>query len=152
MSSEQPQTPQGESSEETTAKKSGQELIDAFTHLAKQLGEVAQMAWNSEQRKKLEEDISAGLVKLADTLESGLKRVAESKEAQELRSAAEDVAEKVRSSKFAADLGDTLAQGLRAASERLDKLAEEMRKHSAESAGKTADAPQDIPIDKQDKA
>lgn len=153
MSTEQ-QAPQGDGSQEST-KKSGQEIIDELTRIGQQLVEVVEVAWHSEQRKKLEEDLRAGLVKVADSLETGLKRASESKEAQGLRNAAEDVAEKVRSSKLAAELGDALAHGLRNLSEQLDKLSDEMRKRGAAAADavdKAADAAQDIPINKDDKA
>lgn len=152
---EQQQTPHDENAEQSAAKKSSQVLVDELTRLGHKFAEVVEVAWNSEQRKKIEEDLRAGLERLADSMETGIKRAGESKEAQELRNAAEDVAEKVRSSKVAADLGDALSQGLRSLSEQLDKLSEEIRKKgsaAADAAESAADAAQDIPIEKDDKA
>jgi hypothetical protein len=148
---EQSQSPQDEGAQESAAKKSSQELIDELTRLGHKFAEVVEVAWNSEQRKKIEEDLRTGLVRLADSLETGIKRASETKEAQELRNAAEDVAGKVRSSKVAADLSEALSQGLRTLSEKLDEVSEEMRKKgnaAADAVDSAADAAQDIPIEK----
>lgn len=158
MSSEHEQqqdAPRSDATPESEGKKSSQELIDELTRLGHKFAEVVEVAWHSEQRKKIEEDLRTNLVRLADSLETGIKRAGESKEAQELRDKAEDVADKVRTSKVAAELGDALSQGLRALSEQLDRLSEEMKKRgsaAADAADKAADAVEDIPIQRDDKA
>ncbi len=143
-----------ESTQETNRQEAGKELIDELTRLGQRFVEVVEVAWNSEQRKKLEEDLKSGLVTVANSLEDGIKRVSSSKEAKEAVSAAEDVAEKVRTSKVGVELSQALAQGLRTLSEQLEKLSEDMKKKSADSGGETgsssASETQDIPIDRGD--
>jgi DNA polymerase III alpha subunit len=144
---------QAASSQETTSsQEAGQELIDELTRLGQKFVEVVEVAWNSEQRKKIEDDLRTGLVTVAHTLEDGFKRVSNTKEAKEAVNAAEDVAEKVRTSKITVELSEALAQGLRSLSEQMEKLSEEMRqKSTASSEGKSPGSTQesqDIPIDK----
>lgn len=156
---EQSQSQPNEQPEDSTSHAAGKELIDELTRLGHKFAEVVEVAWHSEQRKKIEEDLRTGLERLADSLETGIKRASETKEAQELRTKAEDVADKVRTSKVAGELGEALAQGLRSLSEQLDKLSDEMRKRgnaaadaTADAADAAAEAAQDIPIDKGDKS
>jgi DNA polymerase III alpha subunit len=145
-----------------TKEEAGQELIDELTRLGQKFVEVVEVAWNSEQRKKIEEDLRTGLVTVANTLEDGFKRVSSSKEAQEAVRSAEDVAAKVRSSKVAVELTEALAQGLRTLSDQMDKLSEELKQKSATSkatgsdtsTGSSASAggTQDIPIERADES
>ena len=132
------------------SQEAGKELIDELTRLGQKFVEVIEVAWNSEQRKQIEDDLRTGLVTVANTLEDGFKRVSSSKEAKEAVNAAEDVAEKVRTSKIGTELSEALAQGLRTLSDQMDKLSEEMKEKSKSSA--TGDASskdsQDIPIDR----
>lgn len=141
----------------------GKELIDELTRLGQKFVEVVEVAWNSEQRRKIEEDLRTGVVSVASSLEEGVKRVGSSKEAQEAVRSAEGVAEKLRTSKIASELSDALADGLRSLSDRLDQLSEEMKQKSAtsqstaqssaQSTGTTAQGTesQDIPIAREDQ-
>jgi hypothetical protein len=147
---------QTESSEQQnqSREEAGKELIDELTRLGQKFVEVVEVAWNSEQRKKIEEDLRTGLVSVASNLEEGFKRVSSSKEAKGAVNAAEDVAEKVRTSKIATELTEALAEGLRTLSDQMDKLSEEMKQKSsrAKSAASSAvNNTQDIPIDRDDQ-
>lgn len=142
------------------SQEAGKELIDELTRLGQKFVEVVEVAWNSEQRKKIEEDLRTGLVSVAGSLEDGFKKVSSSKEAQEAVKSAEDVAEKVRSSKFAVELSDALAKGLRSLSEQMDKLSEEIKQKGNPSASSgtasgtssAAKDTQDIPISRDDQS
>ena len=142
-------------SEPASAPKSaaGQELVDELTKLGQRFIEVVEVAWNSEERKRAQEDLRAGMVSLAQSLEEGVKRVSSTKEAQNLVDAAEDVAEKVRSSRVAAEVSSALTQGLRALSEQLEKVAQDMQHKKADDDGAPpAAGNQEIPIARDDKA
>jgi hypothetical protein len=138
--------------------RSGQELMDELNRLGTKFVEVVDVAWNSEQRRRIEDDLRKGLESLATSLEDGIKKVGESKQAREFIDSAEDVAEsvsaKMRTSKVASDLADTLASGLRSLSEHMDRLAKDI-KSKGESGAATpppssaADAAKDIPIDRE---
>ncbi len=142
--SEPKQTPP---EEKNTGARAGQELIDELTSLGQKFAEVVEVAWNSDDRKRLEDDLRKGLVSVAENLEVGLKKVSETKETKEILAKAEDVATKVRSSKVANDLADALAAGLRQLSESLDKWADEMRARGDKPDD--SDAAQDISIKRE---
>src|SRR4051812_48065849 len=120
-----------------SSSEAAQELIDEFTHLGQKVVEVIEVAWKSDQRKRIEEDIRIGIVSLAGALEDGFKRVSSTKEAKDAVNAAEDVAGKVRNSKLASELSSVLAQGLHSLSEQVDKLSSEIRQkgYSSSSQG-----------------
>jgi hypothetical protein len=149
--------PAGESGSQGPKASSGQELMDELNRLGNKFVEVVDAAWNSDQRRRVEDDLRKGLESLATSLEDGIKQVGESKQAREFMDSAEDVAEsvtaKVRASKVASELADALASGLRALSESMDRLAKDMKAKDASSpaappSSSTAETPQDIPIDR----
>jgi uncharacterized phage infection (PIP) family protein YhgE len=160
-SMEQPNEPRNEGTQGSENRRgSGQELLDELNVLGHKFAEVVNTAWNSEERRKIQEDLRTGLSTLAEQLEDGLNRLADSRQAKDLLNKADDVAdslgERVRSSKFSQELAGNLATGLRSLSEQLDKLAREMqsRNKSSGPASGTSSTPadddsQDIPINRE---
>ena len=143
----------------TNNEKIGQNLVEELSRLGNKFAEVVQVAWRSEQRKKIEQDLRSGLSSLASNLEDGVKQVAESDQTKEFLDKAEEVAgtvaERVQSSKFAQELADNLISGLRSLTEELDKFATDLQSKnpnppSTPTGGQTAspDQTQDIPINK----
>lgn len=148
MTPEDKQSQADTASQETQKTNDGKELIDELTRLGQKFVEVVEVAWNSELRKKAEEDLRAGLVTVASTLEDGFKQLSNTKEAKEVVNAAEDVADKVRSSRIASELSSALAQGLRTLSGEMEKLSAELKQKSSSThstAGESKES-QDIPI------
>lgn len=138
-----------------------QELMEELNRLGVKFAEVVQTAWESDERKRLEKDVKAGVVSLVNGLERGLRRVGESEQAKEFLNKAEDVAdtvgERIRSSPASHDLASGLAKGLRVLAEQIDKLAEELQRKAASSPTQSTPKPpsssapddsQDIPITK----
>ena len=132
----------------------GQELLDELTQLADKFAGVVKSAWNSEQRKQVENDVRSGLNTMAASLEDGFKQVATSNEAKDLQTKATEVGEKVTSTKFFADMTSALTTGLRALSDQLDKVASDLQTKNAQSgvtppaADTDASETKDIPISK----
>ena len=135
----------------------GQELLDELTQLADKFANVVKSAWNSEQRKQVENDVRSGLSTMAASLEDGFKQVASSNEAKDLQVKASEVGEKVTSTKFFADMTGALTTGLRSLSDQLDKVASDLQTKNAQSgATPPAASPEtgasdakDIPISKE---
>ena len=133
----------------------GQELLDELTQLADKFASVVKSAWNSEQRKQVENDVRSGLNTMAASLEDGFKQVASSNEAKDLQTKASEVGEKVTSTKFFADLTSALTTGLRTLSDQLDKVASDLNTKNAQSgvtppqADAGASDAKDIPINKE---
>ncbi len=150
----EPSTAGSTSSEQTT-----QNLVKELNRLGSKFAEVVQVAWESDQRKKIEHDLKTGISSLATTLEEGLKKVSESPQTKEFFGKAEDVAEtvadRVQKSQFAQDVADGIVKGLRTLTEQVDKLASELQSQkqqtpptSSSGTPPAADQAQDIPINK----
>ena len=138
----------------------GQEILDELTELADKFAAVVRTAWNSEQRKQIENDVRSGLSTMATSIEDGFKQVATSPEAKDLQTKAGEVGEKMTSSKFFADLSSALTVGLRSLSDQLDKVSADIQAKNAQSgaakpttppagSASDADAAKDIPINKE---
>jgi len=142
---------------EAGAQKLERDLRAEIQRLSASFIEVMRVAWQSDQRKQLEQDLKTGLNSVATNLEDGFKKVSESEQAKEFLDRAEDVAEsvteKVRRSEVAQDLGEGLLKGLRSLGEQIDHLAKDLkRKEQGGAPGATSqggsDQAQNIPIDK----
>lgn len=136
-----------------------QELMDELNRLGVKFAEVVQTAWESEERKRLEKEVKAGVVSLMSGLERGLRKLSETDSAKEFLHKAEDVAdslgERIRNSSTSHEMAGSLAKGLRVLAEQIDKLAGELQRKSTEAAQSTPKPPstatndsQDIPITK----
>ena len=149
-------TGQTESSTDATSRQATQELMDELADLANRLTTLGKSWWNSDERKRIENDLRSGVETLGNSLESSFQQVASSQEAKEIQSKAGEVGEKVTSSKVVADLATALKSGLQTLGEQLDKVAKDMEAKSAaqpapDAAPKgdaPADDPKDNPIDK----
>jgi hypothetical protein len=120
-------------------------LIDELNRLGAKFAEAIEVAWKSEQRKRLEDDLRNGITSAAQSVEEHLKELSRREEARKVLDRAEDVADKVRSSRVSQEIASVLTQGLRALSEQLDKLAQEMREREA-ARTQTPPAETDVPV------
>lgn len=142
--------------EPTGQKEPSPNFVDELTALGNKLAELVQVAWNSEDRRRIESQIKKGLSVAADGIEQGVQKLRESEQTKEFMGKAEDVAEdvgeKVRTSKVANEMADTIMKGLRVLGEQLDEWANELQQRTTEQR-KTETPPgeapsQDIPVDK----
>ena len=133
---EKEQTTQGAAPDSAgQSKQPGDELVNELTELADRFANVVRVAWNSDQRKRIETDVKTGLDSLTTSLEDGFRQVSASQEAKELQSKAGEVGEKVSGSKLVADLAGALTTGLRAISDQLEKLATDIQTKEAKPSG-----------------
>lgn len=155
---EQPAQGQGRASREPGAS-SIEELFEELGRLGHKFVELLETAWNSEQRRQIEQDLRTGLNDVADSLGEGLKDISEKEKTKEFigkaESVADDVAVKVRSSEVANELARGLASGLHSLTEQLDKMAREMRSarpasEQQPSGPKDAAQSQDIPVSREE--
>ena len=137
------------------------ELFEELTVLGNRFLEVVQAAWNSEDRKQIQNDLKEGLTSVAASLEEGFQKVMDNEQAKEVigkaDEAAESVGDKLRSSEAVNDLGEGLVKGLSLLAAKLEKWTEEMTTTETEvnvdantptSDSATDSDAQDIPIDK----
>jgi len=159
QSKQNPDAPSGQSAESTDAtnRQVTQELMDELGGLANRLTTLGKSWWNSDERKRIEQDLRSGIESLGTSLESSFQQVASSQEAKEIQAKAGEVGEKVASSKLVVDLATALKTGLASLGEQLEKVAKDIEIRNTPSA-KPDETPvsdaaagaetKDIPIDK----
>jgi hypothetical protein len=153
--------PKAETSDHSREQAGGQELLNELNRLGNRLVELVDIAWNSDQRRQIEEDIKKGVYTVATALEDGVRQLSDTKPSREVIDAAEGVAdtvsEKLRGSKAAGELASALAAGLHTLNDRMERLVRELeskRSASVSPPGEqpaTPDRPQDIPIARGDE-
>ena len=135
------------------------ELFEELTILGSRFVDVIQSAWNSDERKQIQDDLKEGISSVATSLESGFQKVVENEQAKEVIDKADGVADsvgsKLRSSQAVSDLGESLVKGLSMLTAKLETWSQEINAREAGSSAETpSDEPstdsqaQDIPIDK----
>lgn len=75
---------------------SAEDLAEEFHQLGDNLKKFFVNAWESEQRKNLQEEIEAGLRELGDTLKDTAEEIQESETGQRIMTEAEDLRDRVR--------------------------------------------------------
>lgn len=136
---------------------SGDQLVEELGRLGRKLAEVLETAWNSDQRREIEQDLRKGLSRVAESLEAGLQTVSEKEETRRVldkaETAADNLGDKARRSEVANELAVGLTKGLHALGDQLDRLAQEMRASQpgpgqtrSQSTSEQAPNSQDIPI------
>jgi uncharacterized protein with von Willebrand factor type A (vWA) domain len=75
---------------------SAEDLAEEFHQLGDNLKKFFVNAWESEQRKNLQEEIEAGLRELGDTLKDTAEEIQESETGQRIITEAEDFRDRVR--------------------------------------------------------
>ena len=133
---------------------SSQEVIDELNRLGLKFAEVVHAAWESDERKRLEKEVRAGVVSLMNGLERGLRRAGESDQAKDILHKAENMAdtmgERIRSSQTSHEMAGGLAKGLHILAQQIDKLAEELQRKAASSSTQSTPTPPVSPTDAQD--
>lgn len=153
------QEPKTQDASPTPDRDEGKELIDELARLSQRFVEAVEVAWSSDQRKAIQDDLRAGLSSLAELLERGLHDIGEKEQTKQFVGKAEEVAgsvaERIRTSQTAHELAAGLAGGLRAVNDKLEELIADMRTREPKSGDAPAhatesplDTPsQDIPIE-----
>ncbi len=143
--------------EKRTASGAEEEILGEINRLGTAIVQAIQTAWQSEERKKLEQDLSKGLRVLADNVEEALEKVGKNEQVHEFMDKAEDVAEsvgeKVRDAKVTGEIKEGLLKGLAALTEQLQKVSKDVAARQPSPPPPAApdvtapdDEAQDIPI------
>jgi hypothetical protein len=107
----------------TEPRPSFEELGDELRSLGANLRQVLQAAWESDERRRAQEDIERGLDDLARTLRTAGQEFAASPTGQRLRDDVRDLHERLRSSEVDARVREELLAALRRVNEELGKAA-----------------------------
>lgn len=100
---------------------SAENLAAEFHNLGNNLKKFFQSAWESEERKNLQNEIEAGLSELGDTLKKTAEDFQESETGQKIKSEAEDLRDRVRSGEVEQKVRSDLQSFLRKLNSELEK-------------------------------
>ena len=95
-----------------------------FTELGEQFRRVFKAAWESQERKDIQDEIRDGLNNLAEEINKAAKNVRDTDTAQKVESNLKNVRADVQSGKVADDMRGGLAKALRGLRDALDDLAD----------------------------
>ncbi len=114
--------------EETRPEKN---IADELNRLGKQIADTIKAAWESDDRKKLQTEITEGLQKFGEQVTEATKKAGESDTAKQLREQAEKVAAEVRESNVVEEVRQGLLTGLETLNKELGKLLERLEQGKA---------------------
>ncbi|MGE5601954.1 MAG: hypothetical protein ACM30E_02825 [Nitrososphaerales archaeon] len=108
-------------------------IADELAKLGQQLATAAQKAWESDERKRLQNEITTGVQRLGQELSGAMSKAAESDQAKELKTRATKVAEDVQKTDVIDEVRKGLLVGLEAINRELGKLLERMEPKAGEA-------------------
>ena len=99
------------------------DLASEFRRLGQNLKEALQAAWDSEERRRLEKEIEAGLSDAADALRGAAKEFSASPAGQHLREELHDFGQRIRTGELETKVRQDVVGGLRALNAELERAA-----------------------------
>ncbi len=119
--------------EETTTEETHTErsIADELARLGQQLATAAKTAWESEERRKLQGEITSGVQRFGQEISSAVSRASDSEQAQQLRTRAAKVAEDVQRADVVEEVRKGILVGLEAINRELGKLLERLEPKAA---------------------
>ena len=101
---------------------SSSDIADELRTLGKNLKDALQSVWESDERKKLEDEIRAGLADLGVTLNEAASDFRQSQTSQQLKEDINDFRRRVHSGEVSIKVHDELINALRMANSELSKM------------------------------
>lgn len=109
-------------------------LANALHRLGENLVQTLQAAWESPERKKLQQEIEEGLNDITQTVERQVEDFKQSPTGQQLKSDIDDLRERVRRGEAEAQLRQELLRALQTINTELEKAAARLRKVASADA------------------
>jgi hypothetical protein len=116
-------------------------LEDEFQVLGMNLVAALRAAWDTPERKRVQEELITGLNGLGTTLRQEADNFASSSAGQQLKSSAEQVGERLRSAEAQEKVRQELLNALKVANSELQKVIVRWSARTAESTGATEAGP-----------
>jgi ElaB/YqjD/DUF883 family membrane-anchored ribosome-binding protein len=114
--------PESQSAPSSAGEGRADEIADEFRQLGKNLISMLQSTWESEERKKLQQEIESGLRELGDTLNQAATDFRQSPAGQKLKADVEDFHTRVRSGEVESKIRTELVSILRQINSELTKV------------------------------
>ncbi len=112
--------------------KTERSIADELAKMGAQIAAAAKTAWESEERKKLQHEISTGVQRFGQELNTAVTKAAESEQAKELKTRATRVAEDVQKTDVVEEVRKGILVGLEAINRELGKLLERLESKPGE--------------------
>ena len=99
-----------------------QELKDELRNLGQNLVDALRATWNSPERRRLQDEVTAGLTDLTTTIKQEADHIQESPTGQRLRTEVDDLHQRVRDGEIENQLRTELLGALRIINQELQKV------------------------------
>lgn len=106
--------------------KTERSIADELAKMGAQIAAAAKTAWESEERKKLQTEITTGVQRFGQEVTATVSKVAESEQAKELKTRATKVAEEAQKTDVVEEVRKGILVGLEAINRELSKLLERL--------------------------
>ncbi len=121
----------------------GPDLVAEFQTFGRTFAEAFDTAWNSEERKRVEEEVRAGVKTFADEVDKVIREAKKSRAGERMTKEAEEMAKQVESSEIGRRALEGIAQGLSWMSVEMGKLAEQFKPEDKPDEEPEEDAPEE---------
>jgi hypothetical protein len=122
----------------TEEPQAGDQLVDELHSLGQQLVTAVKALWESEESRKLRQEIGDGFVELGHQLDEAIKSAQESEAAQEFKESVKETVDKARESDVSGKVQENLVTGLQKLNAELGKVVD-----SLEQTEEAGEAPED---------
>ncbi len=112
----------------------GSSIAEELNRLGRQLGEAARLAWESEDRKRLQAELEDGLRRFGVQAETTIEQARRSEAGRQLSDQAQRVATQVKEARVADKVRDGLIVGLASLNRELSRLLDHLGERAAPPA------------------
>jgi len=108
---------------ESSGSQPPEDIAAEFANLGRNLMNILQSAWDSPDRKKLQQEVEAGLAEVGRTLNQTVNEFKEGETGQQFKKEFEDLHTRLRSGEVGTKVRDDLLSALRTINAELEKTA-----------------------------
>ena len=119
------------------------EILDELHSLGQQLTTAVKSLWESEDSRKLRQEIGDGFVELGQQVETAIETARESEAAKQFSEQVKETVDKARESDLAGKLEEGLTTGLRQLNQQLSQVARSFEAPKKAEGTPAGDAPEE---------
>lgn len=120
-----------------SGKAHGADIVEEFKRLGRQFADTLESIFTSDEVKRLETEVRAGVKSFADEVDKAFQQAKDSPAATRMKEEASTVKDRVETGDLARQAQEGMVSGLRWLSNELDKLAGQFERDSDEPAEKS---------------
>lgn len=131
----------------TEERKPSGEIVDELRALGEQLATAVKALWDSDDARKVRQEIGDGFVELSHQVDEAVAKAKESEAAKEFETRVKDTMDKARESDVAGQVQEGLVTGLRQLNDELSKWIGSLTPSETPAADEAEDAAADAAAD-----